>query len=133
MQNKKSIPKHDFYQFSMKKTYFFCLQFMQFFSNIFSNIIPWHSEINKNPNIIKYETVNHVPKCMSCHKTTVVITRRAHCFHDNIYITLILLLWDLTTLCAVDHLWPLIYIYIYNCNSKKAISTNCLNVDDPLL
>ena len=25
-----------------------------------------------------------------------------------------------------------IYIYIY-CNSKKAINTNCLNVDDPLL
>ena len=48
LQNKKSIPKNDFYQFSMKKTYFFCLQFMQFFSNI----IPWHSEINKNPNII---------------------------------------------------------------------------------
>ena len=25
-----------------------------------------------------------------------------------------------------------IYIYIY-CNSQKAISANCLNVDDPLL
>ena len=31
-------------------------------------------------------TVHHVPKCMSCHKAIVVITRRAHCFHDNIYI-----------------------------------------------
>ena len=29
-----------------------------------------------------------------------------------IYITLILLLWDLSTLCFVDHLW-LLYIYIY--------------------
>ena len=28
----------------------------------------------------------HVPKCMSCHKAIVVITGRAHCFHDNIYI-----------------------------------------------
>ena len=28
----------------------------------------------------------HVPKCMSCHKAIVVITRRAHCFHDYIYI-----------------------------------------------
>ena len=36
--------------------------------------------------------VHHVPKCMSCHKAIVVITRRAHCFHDYIYITLILLL-----------------------------------------
>ena len=31
-------------------------------------------------------TVYHVPKCMSCHKTIVVITRRAHCFDDYIYI-----------------------------------------------
>ena len=46
-------------------------------------------------------------KCMSCHKAIVVITRRAHCFHDCIYITPILLLWDLSTLCVVDHLWPL--------------------------
>ena len=32
------------------------------------------------------------PKCMSSHKAIVVITGRAHCFYDNIYITLILLL-----------------------------------------
>ena len=43
---------------------------------------------------MKYGTVHHVPKCMSCHKAIVVITGRAYCFHDNIYIyiTLILLL-----------------------------------------
>ena len=29
---------------------------------------------------------------MNCHKAIVVITGRAHCFHDCIYITLILLL-----------------------------------------
>ena len=28
----------------------------------------------------------HVPKFMSCHKAPVVMTRRAHCFHDCIYI-----------------------------------------------
>ena len=57
-------------------------------------------------------TVHHVPKCMSCHKAIVVITGRAHCFHDCKYIAPILLLWDLSTLCVVDHLWPLIrYIY----------------------
>ena len=49
-------------------------------------------------------TVHHVPKCMSCHKAIVVITGRAHCFHDYIHITLILLLSDLSTLCVVDHL-----------------------------
>ena len=25
-----------------------------------------------------------MPKCMSCHKAIVVITGRAHCFHDYI-------------------------------------------------
>ena len=49
----------------------------------------------------------------------MVITGRAHCFHDNIYIMLILPLWDLSTLCVVDHLFTYdhlyihIYIYIY--------------------
>ena len=61
-------------------------------------------------------TVHHVPKCMSCHKAIVAITGRAHCFHDNIYITLILLLWDLSTLCVVDHLWhtlsKCLYVYL---------------------
>ena len=28
------------------------------------------------------ETVHHVPKCMSYHKAIVVITGRAHFFHD---------------------------------------------------
>ena len=46
----------------------------------------------------------NVPKCMSCHKTIVVITGRTHCSHDRIYITPVLLLWDLSTLCVVDHL-----------------------------
>ena len=31
-------------------------------------------------------SVHHVPKCMSCHKAIAVITGRAHCFHDYIYI-----------------------------------------------
>ena len=33
----------------------------------------------------------------------VVITGRANCFHDYIYITLTLLLSDLSTVCVVDH------------------------------
>ena len=49
---------------------------------------------------------------MSCHKATVVITGRAHCFHDCIYITPILL-WDLSTPCVMDHLWLLILCYLF--------------------
>ena len=41
-------------------------------------------------------------------KAIVVITVRAYYFHDYIYITPILLLWNLSTLCVTDHLWPLI-------------------------
>ena len=28
----------------------------------------------------------HVPRCMSYHKAIVVITGKAHCLHDNIYV-----------------------------------------------
>ena len=34
------------------------------------------------------------------------------CFHDWIYIMLILLLSGLSTVCIADYLWPLIYVYI---------------------
>ena len=47
--------------------------------------------------------VHHVPKCISCHKAIVVITGRAHCFHECIYIMPIFLLWDLNTQCSVCH------------------------------
>ena len=39
-------------------------------------------------------TVHHVPKCMSCHKAIVVITGRAHCFHDRIYVMYIIILGE---------------------------------------
>ena len=58
-------------------------------------------------------TVHYVPKCISCHISIVGITGRANCFHDYIYIMLILHLWDLSTLCVVNHWWPFIYSYIY--------------------
>ena len=44
------------------------------------------AESNTKTDTIFSLTVHHVPKCMSCHKAIVVITGRAHCFHDNIYI-----------------------------------------------
>ena len=34
-------------------------------------------------------------------------------YYICIHVTLVLLLWDLSTLCVVDHLWPLICICIY--------------------
>ena len=44
----------------------------------------------------------------------LVITERAHClFFEYIWIALILLLWDLSTLCVINHFWPVSYIYIY--------------------
>ena len=59
-------------------------------------------------------TVHHVPKCMSCNKTIVVITEGRNCFHDRTHITAILLLWDLSTLSVVDHDYIYSYIHIYS-------------------
>ena len=54
-----------------------------------------------------------MPKYMSRHKAIVVITGRAHCFHDNIHIYYAhLASVRYEHLCVVDHLWPLLYIYI---------------------
>ena len=32
--------------------------------------------------VATYAIVHHVPKYMSCHRAFVVITERAHCFHE---------------------------------------------------
>ena len=61
-----------------------------------------------------YMSAHHLPKCMSCHKATAETTGREHCFHDCIYITLILLLWDLSTLC-----WHIILVYHQKRITKK--------------
>ena len=55
-----------------------------------------------------------MPKFMSYHKPIMVITGRAHCFPDCMYITLILLLRDLSILCVVDHLWPFILCSLHS-------------------
>ena len=53
-------------------------------------------------------TVHHVPKCMSCHKAIVVITGRAHCFHENKYILPSSCFCETSVLCVswiiYDHL-----------------------------
>ena len=51
-------------------------------------------------------TWNEVPRCMSYPRDIVIINRRAHFFHDYVYITPILLRQGLNILCVVDHLWP---------------------------
>ena len=51
---------------------------------------------------------------MSWQKVIVVLTVKVHCFHDYIYVMPILLLWDLSTLCVVDHLWSLILRFLLN-------------------
>ena len=38
---------------------------------------------------------------------------RIYCFYGYICITPILLLWNFSTKCVLDHLWPLIYIHTY--------------------
>ena len=55
-------------------------------NNVSSRLYTWAY------NVRAHGAVHHVPKCMSCHKAIVVITGRAHCFHDYMYITHILLL-----------------------------------------
>ena len=56
-----------------------------------------HSLVHWNKKCV---TVHQVPKCVNCHELIVVITWRKYCFHDCIYIMLILLLRDLSTLCV---------------------------------
>ena len=68
-------------------------------SNVTTLLIHWHQQC---------VTVDCVANCMSWHKVIVVITGKAHCFHDYISVTPILLLWNLSTMCVVDHLWSLI-------------------------
>ena len=56
--------------------------------------------------------VHHVTKYMICHEALImVITRREHYFHDYISVIPILLLLDWSSLCVVDHLWPLMVRY----------------------
>ena len=47
----------------------------------------------------QYVTLHHVSKSISCYKA---MCWYAHCFHDCIYITPILLLWDLSYYDKID-------------------------------
>ena len=88
-------------------------------------LVHWHYEC---------VTIHHEPKCMSCHKTVVVITGNADCFHDFTYIlTLILLLQNLCTLHVVCHLWPFVFMITlcescvtYDIRYNKCLSENVI-------
>ena len=58
---------------------------------------------------------HHVPKCMSCHKAIVVITGRAHCFHDyiHIYYAHLASVRFEHSVCRGSLMTTNIYIYIY--------------------
>lgn len=67
--------------------------------------------------------LRRVPRCMSCHKAIAVITRRTHHFHTYIYITPILLVWDLNTPCKANHLWQLIWRHVIYRNTNTMRKT----------
>ena len=69
-------------------------------------------------------TVHYVPKCISCHKAIAVITGRTHCSHDFIYITPILLLCHLSTVCR-GSLMTIYTLYIYITKKQKYRSSHC--------
>ena len=60
------------------------------------------NKLSKEPNISSHQwsTTHSFCDHDTTHKAFVVVTRRAHCFHDNIYIMYIWLLWDLSALCT---------------------------------
>ena len=64
--------------------------------------------------LILYSLICHLyyAPCLACWALFSSLVP-AMCFHDNINIMLIFLLWDLSTPCVGDHLRPLIYVCIY--------------------
>ena len=53
-----------------------------------------------------------IKRLSSSSKSIVAITRRKHCFHDSIHFTPILLLWDLSNVNFVYHLWRFMLCYL---------------------
>ena len=60
-----------------------------------------------------YIAVHHVPKCMNCYKAIVVITGRAHCFHDNTYIYIYIYFIYCIYILYKIYIYIYIYIFIY--------------------
>ena len=66
--------------------------------------------------------VHHVPKCMNCHKTIVVITGRAHiCIYVYIYIYIYIYICIYMHVHTYLHIHVYIYIYIFNCSKYSVL------------
>ena len=60
-------------------------------------------------------------KCISCHKAIVLITGTTHGFHDFVHIRPLLILFDLSSLYVMDHLWQLKRV----CVTRKNLENIC--------
>ena len=77
---------------------------------------------------IMYGYVHRVPYCMSFQKAIVVITGRAHCFHDNIYITYMNIYnFQPSMLSCYIYIYIYIHIYIYIYNDENNVLSTWLN------
>ena len=61
-------------------------------------------------------------KCISCHKAIVFITGRTHGFYDFVHIRPTLILWDLSSLYVMDHLWQLKRVWVTRKNLENICS-----------
>ena len=55
----------------------------------------------------------HVPRCMSYHKAIVVITGKAHCLHDNIYVYTYIYIY---IYIYYIYMYVCLHLYYYYCN-----------------
>ena len=69
-------------------------------------------------------TVHYVPKCMSCNKAIVVITGRAHCFHDCIFMHYSCIYIKnsppTTYICICIQICSYV-LYVYVCNKDRRV------------
>ena len=69
-----------------------------------------------------------VPKCMSCHKSIVVMIGRAHCFHDCMYIYNICIniyIYACIYTCIYTYIYKFVCIYVCMFSRQKKITILC--------
>ena len=76
----------------------------------YHHVASWH---HGNPYTWAH-SVQIVPKCMSCHKTIAMITKKAYCFHDSIYIYMYVYEYIYIYVYKYIYIYIHIYIYIYH-------------------
>ena len=67
-------------------------------------------------------------KGMSCHKAIVVLTGRAHCFHDKIYIYIYIHTYIYIYIHIYIYIYIYTYIYTYKISYKNCVSITVLNI-----